>query len=229
MFCPECGRQNPDTAKFCIDCGYNYNQPLNGAFPISPSKTSLPYQNIPAKNLEDKNSSAPAIILLLIIISGIAIFAFYNVNVALNLASPNERNTSNSYTEGYYSNSSYASQDLSLQAQSQRIVNDAFTLSAGEITQYKFTIPNKSGNARIVGNFNASGGSDNAIFVLITNETGLQNLKNGNNPKAYYSSGKVMMDDISVTLSPGTYYIVFSNAHSLLTPKAVTASINLEY
>jgi hypothetical protein len=113
------------------------------------------------------------------------------------------------------------------QAQSQHIVNQAFSLKAGEFSSYKFTIQN-SGGGRVVGNFVASGGGDD-IFVVITNESGLTNIKSGNNYKAYYDSGKVSADDIDVNLSPGTYYIVFSNAHSMLTPKAVNADISVEY
>lgn len=33
MFCPECGTQNPDHAKFCISCGYQNRQSGGGGMP----------------------------------------------------------------------------------------------------------------------------------------------------------------------------------------------------
>jgi len=107
-------------------------------------------------------------------------------------------------------------------------VSQAFTVDAGQMRSFQFTIPSSAGTGTVVGNFSASGGN-NDIYALITNETGLTNIKNKNAPKVYYESGKVTTDDINVTLSPGTYYIVFSNAQALMTPKAINADISVTY
>lgn len=222
MFCPECGHQNPDNAKFCIKCGYNYGQSLNDTFPSSLTKTALPYPDIAIKYPKRKRSTVAMFFLLFWV--SVLVFAIYKASATFNLASKSD--SSNSYTGNTYSNS--ASQSSERQAQSQRIINEAFTLSSGEIASYKFTIPESLGTATVVGTFNATGGSDD-IYVFIMNETGLRNFKNGNDPKVYYESGRVTTDDIKVSLSPGTYYIVFSNKNSILTPKAVKADISLEY
>ncbi|MEK7722924.1 MAG: emp24/gp25L/p24 family protein, partial [Acidobacteriota bacterium] len=115
-----------------------------------------------------------------------------------------------------------------LEPQNHQIVSQAFSLKAGEFMSYKFTIPKNSGSGTVSGNFVATGGS-NDIYVVVTNEAGVTNIKSGNNYKSYYNSGKVTTDNLNISLSPGTYYIVFSNIHSMMTPKAVNADINVVY
>lgn len=226
MFCPECGNQNPDTARFCMKCGYNYSQPISSVN----SSQILPSPN----NSATKNAATPTSILSVLLLLGFfGILAFAGFQIfALQQSSTNYDRTS----FGNFSNTStqpnYSSQldnpPQESEPQSHHIVNQAFSLKAGQFSSYKFTIPKSSGGGMVSGNFVASGGSDD-IFVVITNETGLTNIKSGNNFKAYYDSGKVTTEDINVSLAPGTYYIVFSNAHSMLTPKAVNADISFSY
>lgn len=225
MFCPKCGNQNPDTASFCIKCGYNYNQPTSFA---TASKVAPPRQSAAPTNSK-KPVFISGILLLLCFVGLITLVGFQFLQ-------HQQPSTNYNRSSGNFSNTSsqpnYSSQtDDSSQAsepQSHQIVNQAFSLKAGQVSSYKFTIPKSSGGGTVSGNFVASGGGDD-IVVVITNETGLTNLKSENNFKAYYDSGKVTTDDIDVNLSPGTYYIVFSNAHSMLTPKAVNADISVSY
>jgi hypothetical protein len=226
MFCPECGNQNPDAARFCMKCGYNYSQPT---YSLNSSQI-LPSQ----KNSVTKNTAKSISILSVLLLLGFfGILAFAGFQIfALQQSSTNYKrqsfgNFSNTSSQPNYSSQSDSPPPQS-EPQSHRIVNQAFSLKAGQFSSYKFTIPKSSGSGTVSGNFVASGGSDD-IFVVITNETGLTNLKSGNNFKAYYDSGKVTTDNINVNLAPGTYYIVFSNAHSMLTPKAVNADINFSY
>jgi hypothetical protein len=226
MFCPECGNQNPDTASFCMKCGYNYSQPTSS---VSSSQIPPPRQNAAPKNTQ-KPVSVLSILLLLgffgiVAFAGFQIFSLQQSSTSYN--QPSYNNFSNTSSQPSYSSQSDTSPQRS-EPQSQQIVNQAFSLKAGQFSSYKFTIPNSSGGGTVSGNFVASGGGDD-IFVVITNETGLTNIKSGNSYRAYYNSGKVTTDDINVNLAPGTYYIVFSNAHSLLTPKAVNADINIAY
>jgi len=269
MFCPECGNQNPDTAKFCIKCGYNYSH-LSSSVSSPPPQLPLP-QRTSAKT---SNNSLPivAVIVSVLLLGVFGVVAFvvfqaWSDQQAGRTAQSNTATTNSNYytfsntsdgmmNSGYNtsSNKSYSSGNLKpkaqrevvetvepvrndvssqdsepqMQAQAQSIVSEAFSLKGGQYMSYKFTIPESSGGGTVVGNFVASGGSDD-IFVVITNESGLTNIKSGNSYKAYYDSGKVSADDINVNLSPGTYYIVFSNAHSLMTPKAVNANVSVEY
>lgn len=231
MFCPNCGNQNPDSARFCMQCAYNFAQPTS--FKSSP-QVSLPRQNVTPQNTKKTVSSLSNLLLL----GFFGIFTVVGVIAFLDSQFPQHQQSSTSYnqpTNITYSNTSspeYSSQpDTSTQGsepQSYQIVSQAFTLKAGEFRYYKFTIPKSSGSGLVSGNFIASGGADD-IYVVIINETGFTNFKSGNDYKAYYTSGKVTTDDIEINLASGTYYIVFSNAYSILTPKAVNADINVEY
>lgn len=225
MFCPECGNQNPDTASFCMKCGYNYNQPTSFA---SSSQVSPPSQNVAPKNAQKPVSGLSILLLLgffgILAFAGFQIFSLQQLSTNYNRSFSSFSNTSSQQS---YSTQPDTSSQVS-EPQNHRIVNQAFTLNAGQFSSYKFTIPKSSSGGTVSGNFTASGGS-NDIYVVITNETGLTNIKSGNNYKAFYSSGKVMTDDLNVNLSPGTYYVVFSNAHSLMTPKAVNADISVAY
>jgi hypothetical protein len=225
MFCPECGSQNRDVAKFCIKCGYNYNQFSNmnpGGGNTQPSNQSA-YEGSLSKssttNKQFKKSSNVTVFtaLLLIILSGLLVF-IYVVNV-------NSHNLRNDTAQNF---ATTLGQREDHQQQIVNIVNESFSVNAGQFISYKFSIPEEVKGGTVTGSFTASGGS-NDIYVVITNKAGITNLKNGNQSKGYYNSGKVTTDDINVNLAPGTYYIVFSNAHSIMTPKSINATIKLSY
>jgi hypothetical protein len=226
MFCPECGNQNPYTARFCMKCGYDYSQPTSFT---SSSQVTPPRQNAAPKNTQKPVSILSIFLLLgffgIVAFAGFQIYSLQQSSTSYNR--PSYDNFSNTTSQPNYSSQSDTSSQTS-KSQSHRIVNQAFTLKAGQFMSYKFTIPKSSGGGTVTGNFVASGGGDD-IYVVITNETGLTNIKSGNNYRAYYDSGKVTTDDININLGPGTYYIVFSNGHSLLTPKAVNADISVAY
>lgn len=244
MFCPECGNQNPDTAKFCIKCGYNYSQTPNAASsaetirqverlvetPASSASNTQTFQsspNLTPKSL-NKKSIAPVISLIVgVAIIGVVTFFFVARGMQPSYTNINTKALANSPTVNT-TTPSYSSQDSQPEAQSYQIVDEAFTVNARQMNYYEFTIPKNSGGGTVSGSFTASGGSDD-IYVLVTNKTGLTNLKSGNNPKVFYDSGKVTTDEINVDLAPGIYYIVFSNLHSMMTPKAVNADVSVTY
>ena len=84
-------------------------------------------------------------------------------------------------------------------------------------------------SAWVVGKFRASGGSGNDVEVFITDDNGLTNFRNHHGMTVWYNSQKVTVGDIKVSLSRGTYYLVFSNAFSALSNKAVQAQIQMVY
>ena len=99
------------------------------------------------------------------------------------------------------------------------------------MTNYKFTVPAGASNVTLKGHFTASGGSGSDIQVVVVNEDEYVNWQNGHPTKTFYNSGKLTQGSINITLpsDPTTYYVVFSNKFSLLTPKAVQASVDLSY
>ena len=69
-FCTKCGKQNPDTAKFCTGCGATLT-------PIT--ATSVPSQPVPPQ-IESKNKNNWIVIAIIVILGlGIgAYFVFFN-------------------------------------------------------------------------------------------------------------------------------------------------------
>jgi hypothetical protein len=242
MFCPECGNQNPDTAKFCIKCGYQYAQTSNSQIPNNPPpkvepnsySSQLPYSSTqhsqttsrPLSSGKQAALGASAIIslgLIVLIVGGIIAFIVYEQH----------QRSRNSYSSSSTSSSSLDSFSQSSVPQirqgSQRLGDQAFTVGPRQTYYVKFTIPENWRNAVVVGSFSASGGDGNDVQVFITDEKGYTNIKNGHAGRVWYDSGKVTTDSINTKLGSGTYYLVFSNSFSLITNKAVNADIQLQY
>ncbi len=126
-----------------------------------------------------------------------------------------------------------AAQESPLQQHSQSTGNMAFPVDARGAYNYKFTVPAGALNATLKGHFVADGGSGKDIDVVIVSEDEYVNWQNGHPTKALYNSGKVTQDTISIALpavpAAATYYVVFNNKFSLLTPKAVQANLDLNF
>lgn len=111
------------------------------------------------------------------------------------------------------------------------ITNGALTVNASSYAWYKFEVPPNATTVAVNGHFTATGGSGNDIVVYLVDEDGFANLKNGHEARVYYNSQKVTQAAIGAALpnAPATYYLVFDNRFSLLTPKAVQVNATLSY
>jgi hypothetical protein len=108
----------------------------------------------------------------------------------------------------------------------------AFTVRQLNAHSFRFVVPTGATNVTMKGHFAATGGAHNDIEVFVINEDEFVNWQNGHPPaQTFYSSGKVTQDTINVTLPAdvGTYYIVFSNRFSLISPKAVESNFEVDY
>ncbi len=111
------------------------------------------------------------------------------------------------------------------------ITNTAFTVKAGTYSFFKFNVPPNTSNVILTGHFTATGGSGNDIIGIVMNEDSFVNWQNGHPIKTFYYSAKVTQESIRAVLPslPDTYYLIFDNRFSLLSPKAVQASVTLSY
>jgi hypothetical protein len=48
MFCPQCGHQNPDSAKFCMGCGFSYSGSSSETQPVTPRLNAEPLGGVRA-------------------------------------------------------------------------------------------------------------------------------------------------------------------------------------
>lgn len=112
-------------------------------------------------------------------------------------------------------------------AQPHTIVNQTFNVSALGYSYFPFQLPRAG---KLKGNFTAYNGK-NDIEVVVFDEAGFQNFKNGNRARRvfYYSGGYVTTDDIDRDIPAGSYYLVFNNKDAIFTGKVVTASIDAVY
>jgi hypothetical protein len=117
------------------------------------------------------------------------------------------------------------------QPHSVSLTNGALTVNANSFSWYTFTVPPNATTVAVNGHFTATGGSGNDIIAYIMDEDALANFKNGHEARVYYNSQKVTQATISAVLpnAPATYYLVFDNRFSLLTPKAVQVNATLTY
>lgn len=116
------------------------------------------------------------------------------------------------------------------QLQTQAIIESAFTVPASGYHYVKFAAPTGAMNVKLQGHFSATGGTGNDVEVWAVTEDGFTNWKNGHATNTFYNSGRVTQDTLNVSLpGGGTYYLVFSNKFSLLSPKAVQANANMTY
>lgn len=117
------------------------------------------------------------------------------------------------------------------QVRSVPITDTALTVSAVSYSWIMFSVPPDSTMVAVNGHFAATGGSGNDIQVYVLTEDGFVNFKNNHEAQSYYNSGRETEGTISATLpnQSATYYLVFDNRFSLLTPKAVTANATLTY
>lgn len=111
------------------------------------------------------------------------------------------------------------------------ITNGAIVVNAGSYSWYTLIVPPNVTTVNIMGRFTASGGSGNDTVVYILDEDGFVNFKNGHPANTYYNSGKVTQANIAAVLPDiaATYYLVFDNRFSAITPKAVQVNAVLRY
>jgi hypothetical protein len=224
MYCSKCGKEIPDSSTFCLHCGNQIHQPIA-------TVTTPPASGIAITSSTARRGKSSFAVWLLVIVAGGLLFTL--ILVAVNNEKREREQTSlNSQNTNVNANLSYSSTSNTRQAvpASTRLASAAFTVAPSQYLYWKFTVPdNTSSNAGVSGNFRAAGGSGNDVEVFILDEDGFENFKNGHAARTYYNSGKVTVGTVNARLSPGVYYIVFSNTFSAFSNKAITSDIHLDY
>jgi predicted nucleic acid-binding Zn ribbon protein len=110
-----------------------------------------------------------------------------------------------------------------------KIFRGQMVVQAGQVGTLIFTISPQMACAELIGTFRASGGAGNDIKAIVADEAEFETWKNGHEAKTYSSTEPTTKGKFDVALGPGTYIIRFSNTFGLLSPKEVTAEIELHY
>jgi hypothetical protein len=202
MTCPKCKSEQPDSAKFCSQCA----GPL-----IESNQKIVVKSNVPAW--------LAVVLLLALAFIGIAVW---------NMMQQNQRLRNN--TRNIAASAGGVIEAPRPQPRFINLTNGAATVNAGSYLWYTFVVPPGANSVAVNGHFSATGGAGNDVECYILDEDGFANFKNGHPTGTYYSSGKVTQAKIGTTnLAPGTYYLVFDNRFSLITPKAVQTQATVTY
>jgi hypothetical protein len=219
MFCRFCGATLPDDSTFCQSCGKSLatNQP-NGAAAAPAPAPALSPTTIPAPAAPNqKTGMRIGFVLALFVVLGLVLWSVIN-----------QQNRSSSPSSGSQSGRPFIP---TTQPRVMPLVDTAFTLNALQGMHWNFTVPANATDVRVEGTFNASGGARNDIEVYLLNDDEFVNWQNNHTVSTLYNSGRMTQGTLNAALpsGAGTYHLVFNNKFSLLSPKAVRASIRLHY
>lgn len=209
MFCPKCGTDIGDDSQFCRKCG--------SAASVASTSGGAAAAVAPARIRTEEVAPQKKRHVAIWMLTAIALF-FMIV-----------------WMQQQASRRASVAQQQAVQSQprlqTQSTGNVAFTVNAGSSQYYKFTVSAGAFDVRLKGHFAATGGSGNDIQVALLTEDQYVNWQNGHENKTFYNGGKVTQDTFNVSLPSNatTYYLVFSNRFSVLTPKAVQANADLTY
>lgn len=201
MFCTQCRTELPEGSQFCSKCGATQSaQSYGSVFKVRRSSGRRLFRAIALVGL------------------GIIVFLV----IARSLVRTNQTNSANAFLKQMAS--------IAAQPHEQNIADQAITVKADGYAYYKFIVPSDATNVSVDGHFSASGGFGNDIEVYLLDEDGFANWQNRHPVTPYYNSGRLTQGQIHASLSvSGSYYLVFNNNFSLITPKAVQVLATLHY
>ena len=200
MNCPHCANDIPEGSKFCNHCG------------LSPE--AKPQQN------NGKN--------VLMFMLGVFVTAL--LAVGLYFWSGVSKTPSNPTTTQAAPAPSAPPAPVFVPV-TKNLVEGQLIVRAGGMVKYKLQIDTtKMRNPIVSGSFRASGGRGNDIQVVLADEDSLENLLNGHKVPSLYKTQPITNGKLDVPITEsGTYYLVFNNRFSMLSPKQVFADVTLTY
>lgn len=208
MFCSKCGVDLPEDSQFCRKCGQ--------AQSVAPTSAGAAAAVAPARirvaTLPPKNNTAKWVLGLL------ALLFICGLVWQMSLHAFDYSHT--------------AAQTPPLQQHKLSMPKGAFTVRQLSTSNYRFVVPAGASDVTMKGHFTATGGSGNDIEVVVISEDEFVNWQNGHLPThPLYNSGKVTQGSINLTLpaDAATYYVVFNNKFSIISPKAVEANIDVNF
>jgi hypothetical protein len=114
---------------------------------------------------------------------------------------------------------------------SERLAAGEIEVRAGGEAHYQVNIDTtKMLNAKVVGSFRVSGGSQNDIAVALVAEDEFENWINGHQANVLFATNRVTRARLNWPIThSGTYVLAFDNRFSLLSPKRIASDIELHY
>jgi hypothetical protein len=213
VYCTKCGTDIPDDSQFCRKCG----QPVTSTMPPNPRTQTAPAS--PATTAPTRGNRLeriPLFLALLVIVALLGWFIDHQMQQARTTPLPSQ---------------SAVQQAPPVRLHRVTIGTGALTVAAANSIYYQLPVPATATVVKVQGHFTATGGTGNDIEVYLLNQDEFTNWQNGHATATFYNSGRVTVGDIDATLpnDAATYYLVFNNKFSLITPKAVQENITMTY
>lgn len=206
MFCSKCGGSVAEGAQFCSKCGNCVGLSVGGGAAVAPAR-------IQAQPKKSGIRPWHVIVLFVLLIAALGMY----VMVTINQENVHTRQTQAALPQ--------------LKRHTVSFGGGALTVEHALTKDYKIVLPADATDVSLQGHFTASGGTGNDIIVSVMNEDQFINWQNHHGYDTMWSSDKVTAGDIKLSLpnGTGTYYLLFNNSFSLITPKAVQHNITLTY
>lgn len=202
MICEKCKADVPDNSKFCLQCG--------AAQGVAPAPTPVVKYKTPGW--------VPFVVILC---AALLIYV-----IAHNYA---DAQTAIAPRAGVVGSAPALVRPLTLTTAP--ITNGALTINAASYSWYKFDVPPGASTVSVLGHYTATGGTGNDIIVYVLDSDSFVNFQNGHPARTFFNSGKMTTGAIGAVLPSvgATYYLLFDNRFSLITPKAVVVDATLHY
>jgi hypothetical protein len=212
VYCTKCGTDLPEDSQFCRRCGQAVNAaPASSATPAIAATSPAPTNN--------RLERIPLFLAVLVIVALLGWFIDHQTQQAKTTPTV------------LPSQSAAVPQPPPLRQHRVTIGTGALTVAAANSIYYQLPVPATATLVKVQGHFTATGGTGNDIEVYMLNQEQFINWQNGHPTPTYYNSGRVTVGDIDATLpnDAGTYYLIFNNKFSLITPKAVQETMTMTY
>ncbi len=200
VFCNNCGADIPHDSRFCKMCG--------DSFLVSPNRPGIMGHNWSR-----------------------AVFAVSGVLLLFALGCYIYKNSRMQGAASAVDAVDRSFDKLTKKSHSIPLVNQGITINQLGYSFFKLEVPAKASSVEFHGNFTASGGAGNMIEAFLFSENGYESWQRQQYASPFYRSGRVSMDQMDAELpsGPGTYYLVFNNKFSELTPKTIHVEAKLTY
>ncbi len=205
MYCDACGAKYTETGAFCAGCGKARS---NKVTPSTKRDKFLFWFAVQAA----------------VLISSVVL-----MSIASNHKRGSATSDSGSLTEASGATAAIAS--LVYTPHEQTLLTGNTAVNGHSLSWVTFRIAPAMRHPKLVGRFEASGGSANDIRTVLCSEEDFLNFKNGHQARAFYDSGKVTVGAISASLPEGdeTYVLAFDNRFSLFSAKTIGGEVTLHY
>ncbi len=207
MFCSKCGTEIPDDSQFCRKCGTA----------LTTATATTAYGAAPAPAPRKPKTIRLAFVLGLLLV--LAVCGWIIDHSIHHQEAESARDTPE------------VNLPVLPVVHTVDIGKGALSVGAMQYSYYRLEVPAGAHNVKVRGHFTATGGGGNDIEVFLLGGDEFTNWRNGHGTHAYYNSGKVTVGDVQAELPDvaGTYYLIFNNNFSLLTPKAVEFAGTITY